>query len=201
LASAAPRSVNAADLDTLATWMTGSFSSRRQAAADSSYFDIRLEMVRIWKDRKDGYWLYVEQAAAGNLGKPYRQRVYHLTALREGFYKSVVYAIPDPLRFAGEWQNEAPLALLSPDSLQARGGCDVVLQQSAPGEFAGGTVGRSCESSLRGAAFATSEVTIRRDRIESWDRGFDESGTQVWGAEKGPYVFVRQHGPATAPPD
>ncbi|MBD3331298.1 hypothetical protein GF356_00490, partial [candidate division GN15 bacterium] len=32
----------------LADWMTGSFSSADQAAEDSAFFDIRLEMSRIW---------------------------------------------------------------------------------------------------------------------------------------------------------
>jgi hypothetical protein len=56
-------------------WMTGSFSSAEQAAADTNYFDIRLEIVPIWTTRADGHWLYVEQAAAGYLERPYRQRV------------------------------------------------------------------------------------------------------------------------------
>ena len=29
------------------------------------------------------------------------------------------------------------------------------------------------------------------DRLLSWDRGFDAAGKQVWGAEKGPYEFLR----------
>ena len=37
---------------------------------------------------------------------------------------------------------------------------------------------------------ATSEVVVSPGRIESWDRGFDAEGAQVWGAEKGAYVFL-----------
>ena len=37
-------------------WMVGSFSSAAQAAADESYFDIRLEMVPIWTERRDATW-------------------------------------------------------------------------------------------------------------------------------------------------
>jgi hypothetical protein len=37
---------------------------------------------------------------------------------------------------------------------------------------------------------ATSEVVVSPGRIESWDRGFDAEGVQVWGAEKGAYVFL-----------
>ena len=72
------------DLETLVEWMTGSFSSEAQAAADPDYFDIRLQMVPIWPDRADGAWLYVEQAAASSLDQPYRQRVYRLSAEADG---------------------------------------------------------------------------------------------------------------------
>lgn len=36
------------DLDTLASWMNGSFSSAEQATNDSDYFDVRLQMIPIW---------------------------------------------------------------------------------------------------------------------------------------------------------
>ena len=65
----------------LGSWMTGSFSSASQAsAAPDDYFDIRLYMVPIWDGRADGPWLYVEQAAASALERPYRQRVYQVFA-------------------------------------------------------------------------------------------------------------------------
>jgi len=41
------------DVDVLLTWMSGSFSSAEQAEADTNYYDIRLEMVQIWKERND----------------------------------------------------------------------------------------------------------------------------------------------------
>ena len=179
------------DLDTLATWMTGSFSSAQQAAADSAFFHIRLEMARIWSRRGDGYWLYVEQAAAETLEQPYRQQVYRLTADPDGSFRSEVYEIPDPLRFAGDWRSSAPLGALSPDSLLRRVGCAVVLRRQPDSTFTGSTVGTECVSTVRGAAYATSEVAVRFDRLESWDRGFSATGTQVWGATEGPYVFRR----------
>jgi len=52
-------------------------------------------------------------------------------------------------------------------------------------------MGDGCESTLRGAAYATSEVRLTLARMESWDRGFDRPGTQVWGATEGPYIFER----------
>jgi hypothetical protein len=35
-------------------------------------------------------------------------------------------------------------------------------------------------------------VTIWPDRLISWDRGWNDKGQQVWGAEKGGYIFVKQ---------
>lgn len=56
----------------------------------------------------------------------------------------------------------------------------------------GATTGDGCGSALRGAAYATSEVVLTPDTLRSWDRGYDKAGKQVWGAVKGPYVFVKQ---------
>ena len=183
------------DFEILQSWMTGSFSSEQQAAADSNFFDIRLEMARIWPERHDGCWLYVEQAAAGHLDRPYRQRVYHLRYGDDGTFSSEIFSFAAPLRFAGAWREEAPLASLSPDSLAVRVGGAVILSRQPDGSFTGTTVDDNCQSSLRGATYATTEVRILADRLESWDRGFDAAGEQVWGATTGGYVFIRKSGP------
>ena len=105
--------------------------------------------------------------------------------------RSEVFELPEPLRFAGAWKDRDPLASRSPDSLTLREGCADVLRGIVDGMFVGSTDGNGCGSSLRGASNATSEVRIGPDRIESWDRGFDESGDQVWGAGRGPSVSLR----------
>ena len=179
------------DLDRLAGWMTGSFSSEQQSIADSAFFDIRLHMAPIWTDRTDGHWLYVEQAAASTLDQPYRQRVYHVTQVDDTTFRSAVFAFDEPLRFAGAWQEAHPLSALTPDSLEVRTGCAIVLHREGDSAFVGSTIDRECESSLRGATFATSEVRITAGAVESWDRGFDAEGSQVWGAEKAGYIFDR----------
>lgn len=71
-------SPDASGLDTLVSWMSGYFSSEHQALQDSTYRDVRLHMVPVWKDREDGYWLYVEQSVVEYPEQPYRQRVYHV---------------------------------------------------------------------------------------------------------------------------
>jgi len=183
-------------LGLLAEWLTGSFSSQEQAESDSAYFDIRLHMVPIWKERSDGIWLYIEQAVAGNTDHPYRQRVYRLTTQEDGRYRSDVYTFEDPTRFAGAWKDETPLSDISPDSLILREDCSIIMEYDPQNEaFGGGTVGKDCESSLRGASYATSEVTITETTLTSWDRGFDSQDNQAWGAEKGGYIFKRMPNP------
>ncbi len=112
-----------------------------------------------------------------------------------GSFSSEIFSFAAPLRFAGAWREEAPLASLSPDSLAVRVGGAVILSRQPDGSFTGTTVDDNCQSSLRGATYATTEVRIRADRLESWDRGFDAAGEQVWGATTGGYVFIRKSGP------
>lgn len=177
------------DLEVLASWMTGSFSSEEQSLADTNFLDIRLEMLQIWKDRRDGIWMYVEQARDDRLEQPYRQRVYKLTEPEQGIFESRVYEIPDPLRFAGEWKKEFPLTSLTPDSLIERPGCSLFLKKTEVGTFTGGTRERECLSNHRGASYAVSTATIEQNQMITWDQGFDQEEKQVWGSEHGGYVF------------
>ena len=179
------------DLALLAEWLTGSFGSQRQAAADSAFFDIRLRMAPIWEGRADGVWLYVEQAVHGHELRPYRQRVYRLRRLDARRLESAVFELPGPERFVGAAGDAGCFAALTPDSLLPRAGCAIVLRRRADGAFAGATEAGACPSTLHGAAYATSEVVLTADRLVSWDRGWDARGEQVWGAVKEGYVFDR----------
>ena len=175
-------------------FMTGTFSSAAQAEADpDNYFDIRLVMLPIWPERTDGPWLYVEQASSRALERPYRQRVYRLSAGAR-FLRSDVYELPgDPLRHAGAWSSAGGLLTgLAPQDLIEREGCSILLERDGEGRFVGSTGEASCPSGLRGASYATSEVVVEKTRLTSLDRGYDDAGNQVWGSQAGPYEFLRQ---------
>ncbi len=181
----------ASQLHKLAAWMTGGFNSAKQATSNPNYYDITLVMKRIWKDsKKKGYWLYVEQAQTGS--KPYRQRAYFLEQ-KAGKYVSRVYDIKSSLDKAAAvdcWKTGACLEGKDDTALVEKVGCGVVLTHDASGDtFTGATEGKKCLSTLSGASYATSRVTISKDKMSSWDQGFDSSGNQVWGAVAGPYVF------------
>jgi hypothetical protein len=182
--------------DRLVAFMSGSFSSEQQSLDDRAFFDIRLQMARIWVGREAGptrtAWLYVEQAMSAALDKPYRQRVYRVTQVDPATFRSEVFELPgDPLRFAGSFASPAAFDALEPGQLSARAGCDLVLRVQLDGTFEGATNGRDCPSTLRGASYATSEARVTREGLVTWDRGYNDAGTQVWGAVKGGYIFRR----------
>lgn len=179
------------DLILLASYMQGTFTSEEQSKKDTTYFNIVLRMKKIWKDRTDGIWFYVEQAVATSESKPYRQRVYRLLRTNEGAIESAVYTIADAMKYAGEWKNESPLETLEPADLTQRKNCSVFLTRNDDNTFSGSTRGKDCESDLRNAKYATSEVIISSEGMTSWDRGYDEKDKQVWGAVKGGYVFKK----------
>lgn len=177
------------ELTALQTLMTGSFDSSEQAKADESYFDISLHMYPIWTS-KDGYWLYVEQALSSKQSKPYRQRIYQLEKLEDGSFSSKVYTLENPEAAVGKWKTPEYFDQFDSAMLKEREGCAVILKKDGD-SYSGSTNEKDCKSSMRGASYATSEVTIKADVIESWDRGFNEKDEHVWGAEKAGYVFKR----------
>ena len=184
--------------EAVAALLVGSFSSAEQAMDDKDFREIHLHMTRIWPTRVDGPWVYIEQAVASEPLKPYRQRIYQV-ALTEnpdaapGTVESRVFELPgDPLAFAGAWSEPARFDAVTVEQLVPRDGCTVYLVPNTDGSWSGGTDGNGCSSALRGATYATSEVTATADELRTWDRGFDKDGKQVWGAEKGPYVFRRE---------
>lgn len=179
-------------LQRLAAWMTGSFSSAQQSQQDPTYYNITLSMKRIWANQKaGGYWLYVEQAVAGQ--QPYRQRVYRLEHAGPNSYASRVYLLATPqleAQAVGAWKQQNPLATLTEQDLQEKQGCAVYLSwQPDQQQFQGSTEPQQCATTYQGASYTTSEVAVTATRLTSWDRGFDTSGAQVWGATGGPYAF------------
>ena len=180
------------DLKEVVSNMAGSFSSEAQAKSDTDFYEVHLNMVQFWKNNKNGYWLYVEQALVSALDKPYRQRVYHVYLENDTVIASKVYELKNTKQYIGAWNNLDKLKKITNDSLVDRQGCAIYLRKNTDGTFSGKTPGKECLSSLRGATYATSEVTIYKDKIISWDRGWDRDNLQVWGAKKGAYVFIKQ---------
>lgn len=176
-------------LDTLFSMMQGSYNSETQAKSDSTYYNISLHMYPIWEGK--GNWLYVEQAVNSMQDKPYRQRLYEVKQLSDSTFASYIYTIQNDSLWIGKWKTPKDFDSLKLTDIALRKGCEVILTKTNDSTFSGRTGDKTCESSLRGASFATSEVEMLPNKIISWDRGFDANGNHVWGAEKGGYIFEK----------
>jgi hypothetical protein len=120
--------------------------------------------------------------------EPYRQRLYLLSpGPGEGQVLSTIYEFHDPKAVIGLCDTPRPIPA---EAVSLRAGCEVLLSWEGD-HFRGQTGPKSCPSSLRGASYATTEVTLYEDRLLSWDRGFNDADTQVWGAVTGGYLFQK----------
>ncbi len=163
-----PRSlqVNESDpIERLEAMIIGSYTSEAQSLADSTYFNISLQMYPIWQDRPEAKYLYVEQAVTANPDKPYRQRVYKIERVDAKTIGSKVYTLDEPDQYIGKWKTPEYFDDLDPSILSERKGCTVFLVEQADGTYTGSTNAKDCKSTLRGASYGTSVVTIYPDKI------------------------------------
>ena len=174
----------------LAKQLSGTFNSEEQSNNDPSYYAIQLQTCAVNAPEIGKHVLYVEQASMSSINAPYRQRLYLLTQTSETEITSTIYSLKDPIAQIGLC-NEETVGYFSMDDVELREGCDVYLDYDED-SFQGSTDVGTCSSDLNGATYATSIVNTYEDKIESLDQGFDSAGVQVWGAEAGPYIFMRQ---------
>ena len=179
-------------VDLLAQRLAGRFDSVDQAAADpDNYRAVQLHACVVEAPELGRRVLYIEQALVERVSAPYRQRLYVLAARAQDGASSRVFELKDPGPRVGLCDAPAHARRFGAAEVVEREGCRVELVRDGEA-YRGGTVGKGCTSGLAGASYATSEVTITAQQIESWDRGFAADGSQVWGAELGPYRFARR---------
>lgn len=186
--SPAPAAAPNAQLEALKVAMTGDFDSSSQAAMDGDYYSINLHMQPIWTDQP-GHYLYVEQSVEGETDEPYRQRVYELSQKNRKTFVSKIYELPGADRFIGAHSSPDRLNVITPADLIVREGCAIYFKQDKGGVYRGRTKKKHCKSSLEGASYSTSRVSVSGSFVQAWDRGYNADGKQVWGATEGGFLF------------
>ena len=140
--------------------------------------------------KDNAIYLYQEQGIIPNLNQPYRQRILELTAseANEELVLSRSFK-PDNLEAFINYCDRKGRTVLAQDLGEEV--CTVTLQPYF-NVYLGRTPSEGCPSELRGAVKVSNRIILHPDGMDTWDRGYNEEGEKVWGAEDKPYRFVKE---------
>jgi hypothetical protein len=219
-----------ADVETVATLLEGVMSTVAQSAANPKAANVQMTTCRVQlsppqsslsgssmqgnrisstssPSEPKSIFLYQEQALAGNLTQPYRQRFLQIRLSADA---KTVESRSYKLKDATEWVNgctrasdrrnipqpvspslEKSLPTLHPEDLGSPI-CSVFLTSLGDRRFLGTTPPEGCPTTARGAVRITNTIELSPTGMDTWDRGFDATGKQLWGAKGESYQYRRQ---------
>ena len=182
------------DLVTLARWMSGHFSNKKQAFENpKNYAHIRVFFRPLPFEFFEGIGLYSEQVYDYDLWRPYRQGVHRLVDQGDQIYIEN-YGLKNPLLYAGSARDLTILKTITPDCIERRYHCSMVFKRE--GDRFHGCVepGNRCLIEKKGCqTYLDSYVEITETTWVSLDRGLDvNTHEQVWGSDFGPLKFEKQ---------
>ncbi len=171
----------------VAAWLAGTFEAK-----DADGAAVRIVVVSVPKSRiaNGSLVLYREQAVLPKTDEPKLQRFYRLE--EEGdLVRLHPFDPKDPLIVRGKWRDPSALALYGSNDMREKPGCAIVLRKSGS-RWEGATAdGAPCPSVARTAVRTATSLTLEKDALVEWDRGFDEKGKQTWGPREGGTAFVK----------
>jgi hypothetical protein len=178
----------------VATLLEGVMDTSLQAKANPKRANVQMTTCRVQlvnAKKQNSIFLYQEQAIVPDLNQPYRQR----------FLEILPHPLSQTVRSLA-YKPTNPSALINfcdrPTAkrkvlLQEIGNpiCSVFLKRSGSA-YVGVTPTDGCPANVRGAVRITNRIVLQQTGMDTWDRGFDASGKQVWGAQRDSYQFRRK---------
>ncbi len=187
----------------VAALLSGKMDTSAQAIANPKAPNVQMTTCRIELVNpadSESIFLYQEQAMSTSLDKPYRQRFLEISpSPLSQSVRSRSFKPADPTRWAGlcdsrsdPFTNRAA-TLRQSTTLNDLGTpvCNVFLKQVGT-SYMGNTPIDGCPANVRGAVRITNHIELTPTSMNTWDRGFDAQGKQVWGAKTESYQFRRQ---------
>lgn len=176
--------------------LVGTMDTTAQARANPQAPSVRMTTCQIQVvgavDRPQAVFLYQEQALTDQLTQPYRQRFLEIAAVQMESalrVRSLTFRPPHPDQWIGLCAQPPAQRVVQVNEL-GQPVCSVLLRPQAGGYW-GETPAEGCPTSVRGAVRITNQVELFPAGMNTWDRGFDRQGQQVWGAESEAYQFRR----------
>lgn len=188
--SAMQKETEAIAVEEVVSHLEGTMSTAAQAASDPNFVGVQMTTCRITLSdpQPQSVYLYQEQALADNLNAPYRQRFLQITPGDDNRINSLTFKPQNPEQWTGLCAQPNP-SLNS--AVLGDPFCTVSLRASSLGGYVGSTPTGGCPASARGAVSVTNVVVLHAAGMDTWDRGFDAQGNQVWGADDVPYRYRR----------
>ena len=180
------------DLRAIADRLVGVLSTAEQARSNAEAPDVRMITCEVTvADRpaatEPTIFLYQEQALRDRPEQPYRQRFLRLSPTESGAIESAGFEPSDREAWVNFCQ-QTERSIRTADLGKHR--CSIFLQPVG-NDYLGETPPGGCPANFRGATHITNRVWLMPDGMETWDRGLDDRGNQVWGAEGEPYRFQK----------
>ncbi len=187
------------DVEKVSSYLIGVMDTTEQAQVIQEAPSVRMITCKIIvpnasevTQRSPAIFLYQEQALTTNLAEPYRQRFLQISPSADGqLVESATFKPADPPAWSGLCDRPESERLVT---VQEMGdySCSVFLTPvRSQSQYVGKTQSEGCPSNYRGAVKVTNHITLDAQGMETLDRGFDQNGNQIWGAEERPYQYRR----------
>jgi CpeT/CpcT family (DUF1001) len=180
----------------VAGWLEGVMDTTTPPSASGKSVNVRMRTCRIRladdRDRRfaDSIFLYQEQAVRETLEQPYRQRFLQIMPTADGSIESKAYKPEKPTAFVNWCDRQPDTMRVLPTVNLGTPICSVFLRVEGD-RFIGETPPQGCPTSVRGAVRMTNTIELFADGMNTWDRGFDANGKQLWGAKNESYQYRR----------
>ena len=179
-------------IKTLARWIAGEFSNKKQSFENPQLFaHIHVFFRPLPWHFFEGIGFYSEQVYDYNMWTPYRQGVHKFVQQEDQVYVEN-YSLKEPMIYAGSGHNRSILETIEPNVIERRYNCSMVFTQKDH-KFYGGVEGDKCLIEKGDTlTYLVSEVELTEKTFVSLDRGMDvNTNKQVWGSNHGALRFEK----------
>ncbi|WP_013321691.1 chromophore lyase CpcT/CpeT [Gloeothece verrucosa] len=185
------------EVNSVVTHLVGIMDTSAQAAENPKKSSVRMTTCQVtFRGANDSVqnsfgspvYLYQEQALTQELNKPYRQRFLEIQpSVGQETVESKSYKPAQPETLIGLCNKPESERVLQQSDL-GEFVCRVFLKPSPDG-FIGETPPEGCPANVRGAVKITNTIILHSRGMDTWDKGYDAQGHQVWGAREDAYQY------------
>jgi hypothetical protein len=190
----APASSLPQQAEEVASFLEGQMDTSVQAGANPKAPNVRMTTCRVQvtdaPTDPPSIFLYQEQALIKNPGQPYRQRFLQISPhdLNQTV-RSLTFKPTHPATWIGFCNQPITSRVIQARDLGSSI-CSVFLRGNGH-SYIGHTPITGCPTNVRGAIRMTNRIELNSVGMNTWDRGYNAAGQQVWGAQSESYQYRR----------